>query len=512
MSRVNPYLTGGRIESGLPLARTPAPITGSPAELQGSYNRAYDSALAQNQALYDRIRAGYEDVAAGQRTAQEAMAAGYPALAARIRETLGGAAAENQAGYGRLLGENRYIAGWGGESLNNLYNRQRDFDSRYQSLQDAVMGDISRIGGAQRMNIEEDYARARGAAEDDLAARGLGNTTVRSSVLRGVEFDRARAGNELAERVAGLNAQYRSSLGLAGLTSRERSAQQQIEQERLNQRTALDANASPQMAALAARERAAGQMAGYDSSIGLAGLAQDARNIDANTGLARDQLNWMNSVTAAYPDARAYQNAAALAAMQAAGVGAAPTRGGYDFGNSGGMTRVPGSGGTVPTSGGYVGSGVRAPGFDFGQAFSSTGYIPPSTLSQLQGGHGAEGGDFTGGATIGAPSAAGRGAAPAARSGNPYGAGRPDTAGGAGLVAPSGTGLQPGGAFQGPYGRGAAGQPDPFRFSPDELGAAYDTVVPPDESFGAGGEWGDPLADVPWAADIIPELWGDDGG
>lgn len=501
MSRLYPQT--GFIGGALPLARTPAPITGTPAQLQAGYDQAYTSALAQNQALYDNILTGYQTAAAGQRSAQEALAAGYPQLAGRVRAGLGEAAAAGQAGYDRLLGENRFISSWGGEALGNLYNRQRDIDSRYQSLQDAVMGDISRIGGAQAMTNQENYLRARGAADDDLTSRGLGNTTVRSSVMRGVEFDRARAGNELAERMAGLNAQYRSSLGLAGLSFRERAGQMQNEQERLNQRFALEANAAPQMAALAARERAAGQMAGYDAQIGMAGLNQDARNIEANTALAGRQLDWMNSVTAAYPDARAYQQAAQFAAMQAAGAGAAPTRGGYDFGGGGGMTRVPSSGGTVPSSGGYVGSGVRAPGYDFGQAFSS---FTPGTgnTAGMGGGNVTSSPAWTGTGGFGA-AASPTGSAGFSRSPNQYGAGQAQPGGGTGAAA-GGPGFGRGGAFQGPYGRDAVADAEVQAILDQVTGGGGDPMAgwSPEDQLPA-----DPYADV---NQILPELFDTDEG
>ncbi len=54
---------------------------------------------------------------------------------------------------------------------------------------------------------------------------GLGNTTVTSSVSRGLMYDRTKAENALAEQIAQLKAGYMSQIGLAGLGYRGQAIQ-----------------------------------------------------------------------------------------------------------------------------------------------------------------------------------------------------------------------------------------------------------------------------------------------
>lgn len=180
-------------------------LSGTPQQavqsLGANYQNAYNSALAMNQANYQNILKGYQDTMSSQTSAQDAISRGYT----------------------------------------GLYND--------------VIGKIQGIGDARSQAITDQYAMARGNADQGLINRGLSSSTVRSSVQRGLTFDEAKARTDLANQIAQTNAGYMSQLGLAGL--------------------------------------------GYQGQA-----------VQNNSALAQNQLNWMNSVNSPYPDAGQYSQLA----------------------------------------------------------------------------------------------------------------------------------------------------------------------------------------------------------
>lgn len=262
------------------------------ASLGTHYANAYNSALAMNSSNYTNILAGYQQTRAQQTAAQDAIAGGYT----------------------------------------GLYND--------------VLGQLQGQGSSQREMINRDYAANLGRTSQQLIDRGLGNSTIQSSVNRGFEFDRALAGNALNEQVARQYADYASRLGQAGLDYRDRANMQ-------------------------------------------------------NTQLAQNQLGWMNSVSAPYPDAGvysqlAYQYGQAQEAREnrdAFGRGGSrgnppPMSGGvsgvygnhfprgFSGGEGGGYVQLGGGGG-----GGYgnVAGGIGSyinPGQDYGYAGGGAGTTP----------------------------------------------------------------------------------------------------------------------------------------
>lgn len=159
------------------------------------------------------------------------------------------------------------------QTMNAQIAAQNRVTEGYAGLKSDVLSRISGTDAAERNRIADSYAQQIGTANQSLINRGLGNTTVQSAVTRGFTLDKAKADIE-------------------------------------------------------AQNRFAQTMAGYESSIGLAGLGYQGQAIGQNTNLANQQLQWMNSVQAPYPDARAY-----LAAEQAQGARRAGSPG---FANTGG--------------------------------------------------------------------------------------------------------------------------------------------------------------------------------
>lgn len=268
------------------------PVTpADPASLQASYNRAYQSALAFNRANYENIIRGYQQTAAAQR-----------------RDFRG-----IRRGYRRLL--------------------------------DSVLEDIENVGDAERQAIADAYAAARGQSVQDLASAGLGNTTVRSAIERGLTLDQAKAEVDLASRLAQLAAGYRSSIGSASLDFRNQAA-----------------------------------------------LAQ--------AQLAQNQLNMMNSVSSPYPDPGFYAQLAQMYGLQQAAEEAQ---------RSGGAAPMPQGGGLMgalyrPTGG----PGGRYSPFNYspignvgGGASPYTPVAPSVYQNNLYNNYSVDGGDSAYGAAIG---------------------------------------------------------------------------------------------------------------
>lgn len=78
---------------------------------------------------------------------------------------------------------------------------------------------IGGIGDAARQRIDMGATRGRAQADQDLINRGLGNTTVRSAVMRGVGEDAERLNQELDERL---------SLMRGGLLERRAGAEERM--------------------------------------------------------------------------------------------------------------------------------------------------------------------------------------------------------------------------------------------------------------------------------------------
>jgi hypothetical protein len=221
------------------------------ANLGANYQNAYGASLAQNQANYGNILTGYQQTMGAQQAGQAA----------------------TQAGYGQLSAD--------------------------------VLGGISGIGSDQQALLDRQYAQQRGRAMQGLINSGLGNSTVTSSVNRGIGLDEALAGNNLANSIAQTRA-------------------------------------------------------GYQSQLGQAGLSYQGQSVRDNANLAGRQLDWMNSVNSGYPDAGMYGT---LAQQAGAAIQAGLNRDQIDrlaaqnAASAAGIRQqgvLGGSGGTAPSSGGRL--------------------------------------------------------------------------------------------------------------------------------------------------------------
>lgn len=251
-------------------------IGGTPGQLSAAYNSAYSNALAMNTANYNNILKGYQDTASAQANAFSGI----------------------QRGYAKTTR--------------------------------AVMDQIQGVDASAQQQITDRYANQQGAALQSLVNSGLGNSTVTSSIARGLTADESKARVDLANQMAQLRAGYTSQLGQAQLGFRTNAAM-------------------------------------------------------ANTGLAQNQLQWMNTVNAPYPDANMYAQLAqqyGMAQQMARDRGAlsAPSSGGAAPGLGYAPRAAPGGGyGSTPGIGVSSGASLFNPwagsaGNSFGAGVNGSGF------------------------------------------------------------------------------------------------------------------------------------------
>lgn len=353
---------GSQVIQASPAAPLGTPVSSAPASAAasftagglGGYQSAYQAALAQNQQLYQNVLAGYRDTAAQQRREQTPLTQGYADLQKTIDDR-----------YGSLSHDYGVRAGWAHDAL---ARGTENIMAGYDRLNAAVMGDINSVGGAQRQSIADQYARAGGQAAQQLVTAGLGNTTVRSAVQRGLTLDEAKAYTDLADRLAQLRAAHAEATRLPQLAFWERatSGTADLLNRQAEFRAGLDQSAAS----------AYGQY-------GLAGLGYQAGALQDRTGLEQAYLGYAGSPTIGYPDPAPYMQQAQMLyqaqqdqlarqeAQKAAELAIAlglrsptPTGGGVGMGSgympSAGPSAVPGG---VNPLGGAGGPMVSYPGF-----------------------------------------------------------------------------------------------------------------------------------------------------
>lgn len=397
------YATTGFIGGSAPIAGGAAlPVAGgTPQSIQSAYNAAYDSALAANTRSYNDVLSGYQQVAAGQRAAQDAVQAGYSGLAGRAQAgsaaLAAGVAPIRQEVDSRLnvlqdafdwrnnsftrregmLGDLRADLGrefeWLDQSTPMIRDRNAGISGGYDRLTQNVMASISGLDAAERRRQQDAYLRDFAGADQSATSRGLGNTTIRDSLQRGVTEDFRRAETELTAATQRNNANYLSQLGLAGLGFQERGLAAEVGQGNLATATRAGARERLGLYGIQQDERHVGAIneqqnligltrAGYGERLGLAelgfgergldrelgigqaGLASAERGIDRNTALARAQLGFQEGVSAPYPNAGAYAQLAEAAAARQQADRLARNRGLGEFPSPGGSLTTQPSG------------------------------------------------------------------------------------------------------------------------------------------------------------------------
>lgn len=122
----------------------------------------------------------------------------------------------NQANYTNML--NAYH-----EQMANIAGQQQTINAGYGTLQSNVMGQIEGVDASQRQAIQDTYAQQTGQAQQGLINSGLGNTTVQSSINRGLTLDAQKAQIALSNQMAQLRAGYTAQIGQAQLGSAQQA-------------------------------------------------------------------------------------------------------------------------------------------------------------------------------------------------------------------------------------------------------------------------------------------------
>jgi hypothetical protein len=153
------------------------------------------------------------------------------------------------------------------QTMNNQVSAENQVSQGYGTLYRNVLGAIKGIGTSESQSIADAYAQQQGQSQQQMINAGLGNSTVLQSQAQGNLLQEQKAQVALTNQTQGLTAGYMSQLGSEALQYQNQAIQQ-------------------------------------------------------NTGLASEQLGFMNSVMMPYPNAGLYaqlaQGYGAAAAANAA--------------------------------------------------------------------------------------------------------------------------------------------------------------------------------------------------
>ena len=111
-------------------------------------------------------------------------------------------------------------------TLNQQTAAEGQISQGYNSLYNNVLGSIKGISASESQNISDVYNQAQGATQAQMTNQGLGNTTVSESMQQGNLLQEQKAQVALTNQTQGLTAGYMSQLGLAGLSYANQAAMQ----------------------------------------------------------------------------------------------------------------------------------------------------------------------------------------------------------------------------------------------------------------------------------------------
>lgn len=316
-----------------------------PASLSSSYNSAYNNSLKASQTNYNNILAGYQQTQGDLQSYYGKLSGQYGDLSGKALSFLGPSA---YGGYSSTPIDTASARGMGGSTDaatagqwasygQDAVMNQPQFQSQgvannaayyvdpyasvgnqsYGGLSDAVLNTIKGIGASQDQSILDNYTNQAGLADQRLIDSGLSNSTVRSSVQRGIGLDKQKAYIANANAVAGLTAGYQSNIGLAGLSEGNQNARFNANQGQNNSQfySNLNQNNNQFNANLGQNQYQFGvqqqnQMsqarANLAAQIGLTDIGAQTAGTNEIANQGNRQLDWMNSVNVGYPDAGLY--------------------------------------------------------------------------------------------------------------------------------------------------------------------------------------------------------------
>jgi hypothetical protein len=131
--------------------------------------------------------------------------------------------------YGNMTGQYAQgannVMGQYNQAYNDWASNSANVGRGYDNLNSDLQSRNNLLGQTEATNIDERFARQQASADQDLINRGLGNTTVRSSVNRGIGYDQSRAQTALAQDVNAIRNQTDMSTRLPELSFGERANQ-----------------------------------------------------------------------------------------------------------------------------------------------------------------------------------------------------------------------------------------------------------------------------------------------
>lgn len=129
-----------------------------------------------------------------------------------------------------------------GQATDQLKLGQADIRQGYDTLYSDVISGLQGAGNSYRQQITDKYAQERGRASQGLINSGLGNSTVRAAMDRGLMFDEQKARIALEDQLADRMAGYQSQLGLARLNYGDKANQDLLGQQNLQATSLADAD------------------------------------------------------------------------------------------------------------------------------------------------------------------------------------------------------------------------------------------------------------------------------
>lgn len=287
---------------------------------------------------------------------------------------------QNKSNYDNIMAGYR-------QTLASQTANQQAITAGYSTLYNDVLAGIKGIGASRDTDIGNAAVANLGKGTQSLIDRGLGNTTVQDSMARAVESDKQRELTANANQVAGLTAQYGSQLGLAGLSAR----QGQVDRD-----TQLNLNQLGFMNSVNAGYPNAGMYGQLAQQFGQAGAA------DKNAKLIQQQSGaGLASGFTGSPGPRVGYTPAPVPSygggggLDYSGGGG----GGYNIFNDpstyGGMYSGGGNGGFMSA---YTGGGAYAGGGDYGSMLAAPVTGAASAIAAGVGGYGGYSGGWEGSA------------------------------------------------------------------------------------------------------------------
>lgn len=124
--------------------------------------------------------------AAGQQTGNVSATAALGSMLGRAEAERTNNLAATEQRYNQLVGNPATLQDYQTRANTLLSERFDPVTAGFQQRQDTLTAQLDGLGAQGRADLQTQYAQQRSKADQDLTSRGLGNTTVRSSVMGGL--------------------------------------------------------------------------------------------------------------------------------------------------------------------------------------------------------------------------------------------------------------------------------------------------------------------------------------